>query len=53
MYIDFVAPIQFARALNIDIEEAKKLVLNSLSEKALNALTDDEKEYLGLNGDVE
>ena len=53
MYIDFVAPIQFTRALNIDVDEAKELVLNSLSEETLNALTDDEKEYLGLKGEAE
>ena len=48
MYIDFVAPLQFARALNISIEEAKEVVLESLSEEVLNALSDDEKEYLGI-----
>ena len=53
MYIDFVAPILFARALNIDIDEAKDIVLDSLSDETLNALSDDEKEWLGLKGDVE
>ena len=48
MYIDFVAPLQFASLFNISLEEAEQLVLNNLSEEALNALTDDEKEYLGI-----
>ena len=53
MYIDFVAPIILARRLNIDVEEASEIVKNSLSEETLNALSDDEKEYLGIGGDVE
>ena len=50
-YIDFVAPLIFARRFNISVEEASKIVLNSLSEETLNALTDDEKEWLGIKNE--
>lgn len=48
MYIDFVAPIILARRLGIDIDEASEIVKNSLSDETLNALSDDEKEWLGI-----
>ena len=51
MYIDFVAPIILSRKLGIDIDEASEIVKNSLSDETLNALSDDEKEWLGLKGD--
>lgn len=50
MYIDFVAPIILSRRLNIPVEEAKEILLESLTDEALNELTDDEKEYLGIMG---
>lgn len=50
MYIDFVAPLILSRKLGIDIDEASELVKNNLSDETLNALSDDEKEYLGLKG---
>lgn len=46
MYIDFVAPIIVARRLGICVEEASEIVKNSLSDETLNALTDEEKEWL-------
>lgn len=53
MYIDFVAPLILSRKLGIDIDEASEIVKNSLSDETLNALSDDEKEWLGLKGDFE
>ena len=45
-YIDFVAPLIVARRFNIPVEEASEIVKNSLSDECMNALTDDEKEWL-------